>query len=192
MTSSSLTAAWLIGLASSAALAIGPSQALAQSRNVEFLIRQDAALSALDRQLGDVVANAGRASWSGRGQLPREQQKWMSTRGQCLGATDPKACLANLYVTRIASLSSQAGLPPALPPVRLRCDGDPPLGFTIAYYATTPGTLVAQRRDQKIVMIQQMMASGIRYTAANASYAEHQGVSWITWPGQPRPLRCVR
>jgi hypothetical protein len=41
-------------------------------------------------------------------------------------------------------------------------------------------------------MVQQPMASGIRYAAPGAAYAEHQGVSWITWPGQPRPLRCLR
>jgi Membrane-bound lysozyme-inhibitor of c-type lysozyme len=88
--------------------------------------------------------------------------------------------------------ASTVGLPPARPPVRFRCDGDPPLAFTITYYATDPGTLVAERRGRRIVMTQQPMASGVRYTAAGASFAEHQGVAWITWPGQPRPLRCVR
>jgi len=192
MTSSSRTVACLLALATSAALALGASAAQAPPRDVDLLVRQDAALSALDRQLGDAVADARRTPWAGRRQLSLRQQRWRSSRGQCLSDRDPKACLANLYVTRIAQLSSDAGLPPARPPFRFRCDGDPPLGFTITYYATNPGTLVAERRGQKIVMVQQPMASGIRYTAANASYAEHQGVSWITWPGQPRPLRCVR
>jgi uncharacterized protein len=192
MTSSFPTAACLIGLASSAALAIGASEACAKPRDVDLLVRQDAALSALDRQLGGAVANARRRPWPRRRQLALDQRRWMSSRGQCLSDPDPKGCLANLYAARIAQLSSDAGLPPARPPIRFRCDGDPPLGFTITYYATNPGTLVAERRGQKIVMVQQPMASGIRYTAANASYGEHQGVSWITWPGQPRALRCVR
>jgi uncharacterized protein len=192
MTPSFPTAACLIGLAWSAALAIGPSDAQAQPRNVDLLVRQDAALSALDRQLADTLIDARRTPWPNRGQLPVDQHRWLSSRGQCLSNADPKGCLANLYATRIAQLSSDAGLPPARPPYRLRCDGDPPLGFTITYYATNPSTLVAQRRDQKIAMVQQPMGSGIRYTAANATYAEHQGVSWITWPGQARPLRCVQ
>jgi uncharacterized protein len=187
MTPSFPTAACLIALA-----AIAASQARAQPRNVDLLVQQDAALSALDRQLGDAVADAGRTPWPGRGQLAGDQRRWMSSRGQCLSTADPRGCLANLYVTRIAQLSSDAGLPPARLPFRFRCDGDPPLGFTITYYATNPSTLVAQRRDRKIVMVQQPMASGIRYAAPGATYAEHQGVSWITWPGQPRPLRCLR
>jgi hypothetical protein len=101
----------------------------------------------------------------------------------------------------LAMGTSQAGAQAALPdishatahpPVRLRCDGDPPLAFTIIYYDTNPATLVADRHGHKIEMIQQPMASGIRYTAAGASYSEHQGVSWIIWPGHAKALRCVR
>lgn len=191
MTPSIPVANCLIGLVLSVTLAIGASRAHAQPRNIDLLVRQDAALSALDRHLGDAVADAGRTPWPGRRQLAGDQQRWMSSRGHCLSDADPRGCLTNLYVTRIASLSSDAGLPPARPSFRVRCDGDPPLSFTITYYATNPGTLVAEHRGRKIVMVQQLMASGIRYAAQGASYAEHQGVSWIIWPAQPRPLRCL-
>ena len=186
------TATCLAALASTAALALSPSEARAQPRSVDQLVRSDAGLSALARQLADTLIKARRTPWPSRGQLPGDQRRWMDSRGQCLSDANPKGCLANLYVTRIAQLSSDAGLPPARPPIRLRCDGDPPFGFTITYYATNPQTLVAERRGQKIVMVQQPMGSGIRFAAARASYGEHQGVSWITWPGQPRTLRCAR
>ena len=164
-----------------------------QPRAVEVLIRSDPRLSALERQMGDVLAAAGRAAaWPGRELLAANQRVWLYTRRQCLAAADPIRCLAELYARRIADVSSKAGLPAARPPIRLRCDGDPPLGFTITYYATDPGTLVAEHRGEMIVMLQQLTASGVRYTWSAASYSEHQGVSWIAWPGQPRPLRCVR
>src|ERR1700758_2337684 len=155
------TATCLAALASTAALALSPSEARAQPRSVDQLVRSDAGLSALDRQLADTLIKARRPPCPSRGQLPGDQRRWMDSRGQCLSDANPKGCLANLYVTRITQLSSDAGLPPARPPIRLRCDGDPPFGFTITYYATNPQTLVAERRGQKIVMVQQPMGSGI-------------------------------
>jgi uncharacterized protein len=185
---------WLIGFAMTTELAIaaaGPAQG-AQPQAVDPLVRGDARLSALERQMGDVVADAGRTQWQGRDRLAADQGLWLHARRECLSAADPKGCLAERYAIRIASVSSAAGLPPARLPFRFRCDGDPPLAFTITYYATDPGTLVAEWRGQRIVVVQQPMASGVRYTAAGASYAEHQGIASITWPGQPRPLRCVQ
>jgi len=202
MSLSSRTTACLIGFAMSAVLVFDaadgsaqislPVSTGAQRQGVDLLVRGDARLSALERQLGDVVADAGSTQWQGRDRLAAEQQAWVDARRQCLSAADPKRCLADRYAIRIASVSSAAGLPPARLPFRWRCDGDPPLAFTITYYATDPGTLVAERRGQRIVMVQQPTASGVRYTATGASYAEHQGVASINWPGQPHALRCVR
>lgn len=80
---------------------------------------------------------------------------------------------------------------PALPPVGFRCDGDPPVAFTITFYQTHPAMLVAERRGQRIIMTQQVTASGILYKGIDSEYAEHQGEARIVWPGQPMPLRCT-
>lgn len=79
----------------------------------------------------------------------------------------------------------------AQPPVRFRCDGDPPLAFTVTFDDREPGSVVVEHHGRRITMQQQPMASGIRYTADEASYSEHQGEARITWPGLRPALRCL-
>lgn len=157
---------------------------------VDALVRSDARLAALDRQLSDVVAWAARPASAGHAALHARQAAWSENRRACLSDADPVACLADRYAVRIATVSAASGWPPARPPILMRCRDGKPLTFVIAYWATDPSTLTAQHRGLRIAMVQQPSGSGVRYAGDGAAYAEHQGEAQITWPGHSEPLAC--
>ncbi|WP_174296284.1 MliC family protein [Sphingomonas bacterium] len=163
----------LARLASLLVVSLASGMALAKGDAVDQPVGSDAHLGQLDRQLGDVVGHAAQMTAAKSARVVAAQTAWREHRRDCLDTGDTRQCLAERYALRIAVVAAASGWPPARPPIGLRCAGDPPRGFSINYFATEPSTVVVQRRDERIAMVQQPTGSGIRYEGGGGVYSEH-------------------
>lgn len=161
------------------------------SGSVEALVCRDPELSALDRQLAAVYAEAERKAATGPGApLKAEQRGWIKGRDECWKADEPRTCVKDAYQRRIAELQARYRLVPVIGPVRFRCDDSPASEVVVSFYATDPATLVAERGGSVSLMVQQPAASGARYAGRNESFWEHQGEATVTWGYGAPALRC--
>lgn len=182
----------LAGAATAARAAEGPSFDCRKTvGSIQPMVCQDAALSALDRQLAKVYGQAlAKAKQERPPRLVADQRGWVKGRDDCWKAEDKRACVEESYVRRIAELQVRYRLLPGRGPIRLTCDGDPRNEVMVTHFATTPATLEAERGDQVSLMFQQPSGSGILYVGRNERYEEHQGEMRVQWGYQAPVMRC--
>lgn len=176
-----------------AALAQGPSYSCAkvEAGSVEEMICKDEALSALDRTLADVYANALKKS-SDEQMLKAEQRGWLKGRNECWKSDDQTACVREHYQRRIAELQATYRLVPETGPFTFACSGGPGDELTVSFFQTDPPTLIAERGTSVSLMFQQPSASGTRYQGQNETFWEHQGEATVTWGFEAPEMKCSR
>ena len=102
-----------------------------------------------------------------------------------------RACAEQSYRLRIVELQARYRLVPMRGPFTFRCEGEPRSEVIVNYFATEPGSLLAERGDAVSLMIQAPVASGTLYTGRNESIREHQGEALIRWGHGAPEMRCV-
>lgn len=190
------TAAALL-LSSTATLAApptGPSfscKAVAPG-SIAALVCSDPKLSALDRQLAQVFAQARAKAKNERPPvLQAEQRGWIKGRDDCWKAQDNRAaCVAFSYERRIVELQARYRLVPARGPVRWACDGNDANELVVTHFETQPASLIAERGDSQSLMVQVPSASGSKYEGRNELLWEHQGEATVRWGYQAPEMRC--
>ncbi|MFO1394041.1 MAG: MliC family protein [Steroidobacteraceae bacterium] len=190
---SALLAAAAVAPASAANGDTGPSFSCAnvEQGSIEALVCGDAGLSALDRKLAGVHAEARRKATSEHPPvLAATQRGWIKGRDDCWKDKDVRACVADAYTMRIVELQARYRLVPQVGPVSFACDGDPRNELVVTYFRTEPGSLIAERGDETSLMTQQPAASGARYQGRNESFWEHQGVATVVWGYEAKPMQC--
>ena len=170
----------------------GPSYSCdkVEAGSIEEMVCKDAGLSALDRKLAGVYAEASKKAANEHPPLLKaEQRGWVKGRDDCWKSGDKKRCVEDVYELRIAELQARYHLVTGTGPFRYVCDGDPRNEVTVTFFPTDPPTLVAERGDSVSLMYLQPGASGATYLGRNESFREHQGETRITWGyGAPQML----
>jgi uncharacterized protein len=167
-----------------------------EAGSIESLVCSDAGLSALDRQLAQVYAEATKKAVNEHPPvLKTEQRGWIKGRDDCWKSDDQRACVETEYRQRIAELQARYRLVPAAGPYTFVCGTattDAPAGseVVVTYFRTDPPTLIAERGDSVSLMYIQPSASGARYAGRNESFWEHHGEATITWGYGAPPMRC--
>lgn len=163
----------------------------AGSGAVVKLVCSDPALVAMDRQVASVYALAlKQAHPPQRRVLKAEQRGWIKGRDDCWKAADVRACVADAYAWRTVELQARYRLVASSGPVIWVCDGDPRNEVVVTHFATEPASLIAERGDQSVLMVQQPTASGARYVGRNESLWEHQGEATVVWGYRAPEMRC--
>ena len=173
----------------------GPSFSCAkvEAGSIEEMICKDAALSALDRKLAGVYAQAAKKAANEHPPvLKAEQRGWIKGRDDCWKSDDTKRCVQDAYGRRIAELQATYRLVPSTGPVVYACDGDPRNEVTVTFFPTDPPTLIAERGDGVSLMFLQPGASGTHYQGRNETFREHQGATTITWGYDAPEMRCEK
>lgn len=161
--------------------------------SMEAMICADGELSALDRQLASVYSAAtGKAANEHPPVLKAEQRGWIKGRDDCWKSDDRRSCVRDEYRRRVAELQARYRLVASRGPFRFVCDGNPVNEVITTFFATDPGTLIAERGDSVSLMYQQPSASGTRYQGRNETFWEHQGVATITWGYGAPEMHCTR
>ncbi len=176
-----------------AAAAEGPSFDChtVEAGSIESLVCTDSGLSALDRQLAQVYAEASKKAVNEHPPLLKaEQRGWVKGRDDCWKSDDKRACVETEYRRRIAELQARYRLVPSTGPFTFVCD--PPAGgeVVITHFRTDPPTLIAERGDSVSLMYVQPSGSGARYQGRNESFWEHQGEATVTWGYGAPEMRC--
>ena len=169
---------------SGAVTAQGPSYSCEkiEAGGIEDMICKDAGLSALDRKLAGVYAEASKKAANEHPPvLKAEQRGWVKGRDDCWKSDDKKRCVEDEYELRIAELQTRYRLVSGTGPFRYVCDGDPRNEVTVTFFKTEPPTLIAERGDSVSLMYLQPGASGANYRGRNETFREHQGETRITW-----------
>ncbi|MFO1406599.1 MAG: MliC family protein [Steroidobacteraceae bacterium] len=167
------------------------SCAKVEKGSVEALVCSDAGLSALDRKLAGVYAEATRKAANEHPPvLAATQRGWIKGRDDCWKDKDVHACVADAYTMRIVELQARYRLVAQTGPVTFACDGDPRNELVVTYFKTDPASMIAERGDETSLMIQQVAASGARYQGRNESFWEHQGVATVVWGYEAKPMQC--
>lgn len=180
---------------SSAAAAQGPSFACdnVQAGSIEALVCTDSQLSALDRTLSAVYAQASsKASNEHPPVLQSEQRGWIKGRDDCWKSDDKKACVEDEYRRRIAELQARYQLLPGTGPFTWVCDGNPANEVITTFFQTDPPTMIAERGDSTSLMYIQRSGSGAKYQGRNETFWEHQGEALITWGYGAAEMHCVK
>lgn len=181
-------------LAAPAAAQTGPSFDCSKaSSDVELTICADPALAALDRELAALYAYAligDDMNPERQSELIAVQRGWIKGRDECWKASDPHACVADQYRSRIVELQARYALVKATGPVFYSCDGNPANEVVVTFYATDPPTLIAERGDQVSFMTRAPAASGAKYAGRNESFWEHQGEATVVWGYEAPRMRC--
>lgn len=160
---------------------------------IEAMICGDAELSALDRRLADVYAEASKKAANERPKLlPTEQRGWIKGRDDCWKSADERGCVRDEYRRRIAELQARYRLVTGTGPIRFVCDGDPRNEVVVTFVPTDPRTLIAERGDQVSLMYVQPSGSGTTYQGRNETFWEHQGEASIAWGHEAPTMRCVK
>ncbi len=176
-----------------AARAAGPSFdcGKVEAGSVEELVCRDAELSAADRKLAEVYAEALKKAGNEHPPvLKAEQRGWIKGRDECWKAEDQRACVADAYRLRTAELQARYRLLPPTGTATYVCDGQPASEVTATFFATDPPTAIAERGDQVSLMYQQPSGSGAKYQGRNETLWEHQGEAVITWGYDSPEMRC--
>jgi len=157
------------------------------------MVCKDADLSTLDRKLADVYgAAAAKATNEHPPMLKAEQRGWIKGRDECWKSDDPRTCVRDEYVHRIAELQARYRLVAFEGPIRFTCDGNPANEVVVNYFQTAPPTLIAERGDSVSFMTLQPSGSGSRYQGRNESFREHQGEASIVWGYGAAEMRCKK
>ncbi len=190
-----LAAAWLLTsancLAAPQAVPSFSCRAVAPG-SIAALVCDDARLSALDRQLARVYADARKKAQRQRpATLQAEQRGWVKGRDDCWKAGDQRAaCVEQSYVRRIAELQARYRLVSARGPLRWACEGNAANELVVTFFDTQPASLIAERGDSQSLMFQVPAASGSQYEGRNERYWEHQGEVRLRWGYEAAELRC--
>lgn len=181
--------------AGGSALAQGPAFSCDKvaAGSMEALICQDAALSALDRQLAALYAEASQTAASDPYSLLKaEQRGWLKGRDECWKSEDKPACVARSYRQRIVELQAHYHLVASTGPFTWQCDGDPRNEVVTTFFQTEPPSLIAERGDSSALMTLQPSGSGSKYEGRNESFWEHQGEAAIVWGYGAPQMHCKK
>ncbi len=171
----------------------GPSYSCdgVEEGSTEALICNDTELSALDRELGAVYAQAREAAAHEQPPvLKAEQRGWIKGRNECWKADDERDCVRGNYVHRIAELQAMYRLVDGTGPVFYACDDYPATEVVVTFFETDPPTLIAERGDSVSLMFIQPSGSGSRYRGQNETFWEAHGEATITWGYDAPEMRC--
>ena len=163
-----------------------------EAGSIEELICKDDELSALDRKMASVYAQAVKKAVDEHPPVLKAGQRgWIKGRNDCWKSDDKKRCVQQSYQNRIAELQARYRLIPATATVRYVCDGNPAKEVIATFFPTEPATAVAEFGDQTSLMYQQRAASGVRYQGQNETLWEHQGKARITWGNGSPEMSCI-
>ncbi len=174
------------------ATAQGPSYdcSMVAAGSIELLICKDADLSALDRKMAGIYAQASEKAVNEHPpMLKAEQRGWIKGRDECWKSADKKKCVENQYRLRIAELQARYHLLPGNGPFFYVCGDIPGNDITATFFKTDPPTLIAERGDSTSLMYRHLNASGGKYQGRNESFWEHRGEALVTW-GHGAPQIC--
>lgn len=177
------------------ALAQGPAFSCDKvaAGSIEALICQDASLSALDRQLAALYAEASKKAASDPYSLLKaEQRGWLKGRDECWKSEDKTACVTQSYQQRKVELQAHYRLVESIGPVTWQCDGDPRNEVVTTFFKTEPASLIAERGDDSSLMTLQPSGSGSKYAGRNESFWEHQGEATIVWGYGAPQMHCKK
>ena len=183
----------LLALTCGPAVASAPSFDCSKSNGeVETLICDDPALSALDRKLAAAYDRALERVAQDGYEDPRAMQRgWVKGRNDCWKAADVRACVETSYRERIAELQIQYGDMEVPSPVNYRC-GDMDLAV-VFYPETDPPTAVltpmGANDGGQVITFLARSGSGARYEGPNVSFWEHHGEAALTWQGKEMTCR---
>ncbi|WP_428613257.1 MliC family protein [Shewanella sp.] len=164
-----------------------------QLSSMARLVCQDRTLATLDTQLAQVFqAASAKAVNEHPPLLKAEQRGWIKGRDECWKRDDKRQCVHNSYQMRIAELQARYRLIGPSAKVYYQCDGIAAKEVVVSYFATEPGTLIAEFGDSVSLMYHQPSGSGSRYVGRNESLWEHQGEARITWGYDAKPMNCKR
>jgi len=164
-------------LASATAVADSPSYdcSKVESGSIEEMICADEQLSALDRELSGVYAEARvKAADEQPPVLKAEQRGWIKGRNDCWKSEDQRKCVQDQYQLRIAELQARYRLVPGNGPFTFVC-GSPGPEVIATFFQTKPPTLIAELGDSVSLMYQQPSASGAKYQGRNETFGNTRG-----------------
>ena len=162
-----------------------------QLSSMARLVCQDSDLAVLDAQLTQVYeAATAKAINEHPPLLKAEQRGWIKGRDECWKRDDKRQCVQDSYLMRIAELQARYRLITPSAEVRYQCDDIAAKEVVVSYFATKPGTLIAEFGDSVSLMYHQPSASGSRYQGRNESLWEHHGEARITWGYGAKPMIC--
>ena len=136
---------------------------------VEMLVCDNVALSALDRRLADIYRQSVTVledvadSQDALAYLAAEQRGWIKGRNECWKAADRIECARNAYVMRAVELQARYFLVEGGNPVFYRCDDNSEIAAT--FIPTDPPTVRLERGDTLKVGRLVRAASGAKYEA---------------------------
>jgi uncharacterized protein len=164
-----------------------------EAGSIAAMICDDEKLSALDRQLAEVFAQAkAKATNEHPPTLKAEQRGWIKGRDDCWKSEDKRRCVEENYRYRIVELQARYRLVPIIANVTYACDNNPKNQVIAIYFKTEPATLIAEYGDSVSFMTQQPAASGAKYLGRNESLWEHQGEATIVWGYQAPQMQCKK
>jgi uncharacterized protein len=164
-----------------------------EAGGIEEMICRDSELSALDRKLSDIYAEASeKAANEHPPLLKAEQRGWVKGRDDCWKSDEKKKCVEDEYQRRIAELQARYRLVPSTGPFTYACDGEPRNEIVATFFQTDPPTLIAERSDSVSLMVLQPSGSGARYLGRNETFWEHQGEASITWGYGASEIHCKK
>ena len=166
----------------------------ASEHEIEDLVCDNPALSALDRRLADVYSQAMEVlddvadSAAAARYLVSEQRGWIKGRNECWKAPDRVGCTRDSYRTRIAGLQARYMLLEGGEPVFFECDDNSELVAT--FVPTDPATVRLERGDAVKVGWQVPAASGARYEADfGVTFWTRGNEAMVSWPQDTR-INC--
>ena len=151
---------------------------------IEQLICGDSVLAQDDRDLVHLYTQAMLGfDETDRARQEARQRAWLALRNACLQATNPRACVADLYARRMIELKIRSGLLTTPATANYYCKGAS-APVTAAYYATDPPAALLTYADQQAVLFVAESGSGARYAADDVEIWEHQGQATVKWNGK--------
>jgi uncharacterized protein len=157
------------------------------------MICNDDELSALDRKLAGVYAEATKKAMTEHPPvLKAEQRGWVKGRNDCWKSQSPRRCIESAYRFRIAELQARYRLVQANGPFWYFCNENPRDEVVVNYFQTRPPTLIAERGDQVSLMYLQPSGSGSKYQGRNESFWEHHGEATVVWGHGNPEMRCKK
>jgi glyoxylase-like metal-dependent hydrolase (beta-lactamase superfamily II)/membrane-bound inhibitor of C-type lysozyme len=174
----------------------GPAyDCLAAEHEVEDLVCDNPALSALDRRLADVYGEALAVlddvvdAVEATRYLQAEQRGWIKGRNDCWKAADKVGCARQSYRKRIAELQARYFLVQGGDPVVFRCNDRSEIVAT--FIPTEPPTVRLERGDTLKVGWQVPAASGAKYEADfGVTFWTRGDEAMVNWP-QDTHFECT-
>ena len=173
-------------LASSVAFAASPFFDCAKATGpVETLLCKDDALATLDRREADTYT-AQMASTMGAGKAAAQgaQRRWLGRRNACGQRQDVKACVRDLYETRVTELEIATGRAHAPAPTQFTCGKQ---GVPAYFYneVPRPAALVYVGANVQDLATRQPSASGAGYQGPKLGFWTKGNDAILTLCGKP-------